>query len=97
MSHVTLSLSDISLAWVLSIRASLNEDTPPFQACAPCNTPATPPSFPEALLALQKLQAGGSDWSTAASPPMPTHWQQPQQPTPKVLAMFNPMPPPSDR
>jgi len=65
-------------------------------ACAPCNTPATPPNFPEALLALQKLQAGGADWSAAASPPINTSWQQQQQ-TPKVLASFNPMPPPSDR
>lgn len=66
--------------------------------CAPCNTPATPPNFPEALLALQKLQAGGgssADW-TAASPPYQQQQQMYQQ-TPKVLASFNPMPPPSDR
>lgn len=26
-----------------------------FQLCAPANTPATPPNFPDALLALSKL------------------------------------------
>jgi len=66
-------------------------------AMAPCNTPATPPNFADAMLALQKLQTGGSDWSTAASPPMNTVWQHQQQQTPNVLAAFNPMPPPSDR
>jgi len=55
--------------------------------CPPCNTPATPPSFPDALLALQKLQA--SDWNQAASP-------QQTQPA-KVLASCNYMPPFNDR
>ncbi|KAF4519803.1 hypothetical protein B566_EDAN006817 [Ephemera danica] len=28
------------------------------QVCTPCNTPATPPNFPDALLAFSKLSAG---------------------------------------
>jgi len=28
-----------------------------FQVCTPCNTPATPPNFPDALLAFSKLSA----------------------------------------
>lgn len=75
-------------------------------ACAPCNTPATPPNFCEALMNMQKLQT--SDFSLqqaappappifSAPPPPPLFFYQQQQQSPRVLAPYNPMPISSDR
>lgn len=36
-----------------------------FQLCAPANTPATPPNFPDALLALSKLSTSSSQYATS--------------------------------
>uniref|UniRef100_A0A914XEI1 UBA-like domain-containing protein n=1 Tax=Plectus sambesii TaxID=2011161 RepID=A0A914XEI1_9BILA len=63
------------------------------RVCPPCNTPATPPSFGDAMLALQKLTA--SDWQAQSPPSMCA------TPTTKVLTSCNYHPmttaPPCDR
>ena len=48
--------------------------------CPPANTPATPPAFPEALLAFSKMQASdkvpSSNVSTSAQSPPPQSGSQ---------------------
>ena len=36
-----------------------------YPICAPANTPATPPNFPDALLALSKLSTSSSQYATS--------------------------------
>uniref|UniRef100_A0A915HKW7 UBA-like domain-containing protein n=1 Tax=Romanomermis culicivorax TaxID=13658 RepID=A0A915HKW7_ROMCU len=79
-----------------------------FEVCAPCNTPTTPPNFPDALLALQKLHT--SDWSLSSPSANNGNAQHSQNHpfsftincnnsprqvncgAPKVLSSFNPIP-----
>jgi len=35
--------------------------------CTPCNTPATPPNFPDALLAFSRMSTGGDKLSSSPS------------------------------
>ncbi|KAJ8389163.1 hypothetical protein AAFF_G00123690 [Aldrovandia affinis] len=62
--------------------------------CTPRNTPATPPSFPDALAMFSKLRAsdgaGPAPVSTACSPPAPSFWAM--SPPPHQPAW---LPPPS--
>jgi hypothetical protein len=37
------------------------------QVCTPCNTPATPPNFPDALLAFSRMSTGGDKLSSSPS------------------------------
>lgn len=51
----------------------------------PCNTPATPPNFPDTLLAFSKLSAGspsqGPNMMQSSAPPIQTtHQPQAAQP-----------------
>lgn len=54
------------------------------QVCTPCNTPATPPNFPDALLAFSRMSTGGDKLSSSpsgmfsTSPNQNTQQQQPQ-------------------
>ena len=49
-----------------------------FQLCAPANTPATPPNFPDALMALSKLSTSEKFSSSpyATSPTQVAHSPQ---------------------
>jgi hypothetical protein len=38
-----------------------------YQVCTPCNTPATPPNFPDALLAFSRMSTGGDKLSSSPS------------------------------
>ncbi|XP_066991606.2 UBA-like domain-containing protein 2-A [Anabrus simplex] len=60
------------------------------QVCTPCNTPATPPNFPDALLAFSRMSTGGGDklssspsgmcsTSPSQNPQQQQLHQQPQQ------------------
>ncbi|XP_023726926.1 UBA-like domain-containing protein 2-B isoform X2 [Cryptotermes secundus] len=55
------------------------------QVCTPCNTPATPPNFPDALLAFSRMSTGGEKLSSSpsvfsTSPNQNTQQQQQPQP-----------------
>ncbi|PNF13618.1 UBA-like domain-containing protein 2 [Cryptotermes secundus] len=57
------------------------------QVCTPCNTPATPPNFPDALLAFSRMSTGGEKLSSSPSGVFSTspnqNTQQQQQPQPQ--------------
>ncbi|KDR09505.1 UBA-like domain-containing protein 2-A [Zootermopsis nevadensis] len=58
------------------------------QVCTPCNTPATPPNFPDALLAFSRMSTGGDKLSSSPSglfstSPNQNTQQQQQQPQPQ--------------
>lgn len=49
----------------------------------PCNTPATPPNFPDTLLAFSKMSAGnGNSPSNTVSATQNNHQAMQQQPQP---------------
>ncbi|KAK3931775.1 UBA-like domain-containing protein 2 [Frankliniella fusca] len=58
------------------------------QICTPCNTPATPPNFPDTLLAFSRMNAGeklgsspsGVNFSTSPKQQPPQMQAQPNQP-----------------
>jgi len=53
------------------------------QVMTPCNTPATPPNFPDTLLAFSKLSTGtpsqGPNTMQATAPPLQAQAAQPQR------------------
>nr|CAD7266175.1 unnamed protein product [Timema shepardi] len=67
------------------------------QVCTPCNTPATPPNFPDALLAFSRMSTGdklstspsglySSSPSQGHLPSLQQHTQASQQRSPQVTA-----------
>ncbi|XP_063221176.1 UBA-like domain-containing protein 2-A [Bacillus rossius redtenbacheri] len=74
------------------------------QVCTPCNTPATPPNFPEALLAFSKMSTNeklgtspSGVYSTSPSQPTqpPQHLHQPQQAFHATVSIPHPLQMPS--
>ncbi|CAG5132038.1 unnamed protein product [Candidula unifasciata] len=58
-----------------------------YPLCAPANTPATPPNFPDALAALAKLTTGDGSRHFSASPLQHSHpFSPPSQQTPQNIA-----------
>lgn len=55
------------------------------QVMTPCNTPATPPNFPETLMAFSKMSAGNGNNSTA-SPNNNNNTNSPRQ-SPTIVTM----------
>ncbi|CAH1169582.1 unnamed protein product [Phaedon cochleariae] len=49
-----------------------------FEVMTPCNTPATPPNFPDTLLAFSKMSAGNGNSPSANGNPPPVARRSPQ-------------------
>lgn len=61
------------------------------QVCTPCNTPATPPNFPDALLAFSRMSTGGDKLSSSPSgmfSTSPNQSTQQQQQQPQVQPQY---------